>query len=132
MRTRRVFVALFISSILVSGLMGSAALGQDTITVGAVQTTKGPLGAFGPSISAGLNDALMIANTEGGINGKKLRYVMADGNYKAPEDKVLFEKIMTEYNPPVMFGSSTRTNQTSSSGHNETLLDSIYRRHIFQ
>ena len=107
MRTRRVFAVLFISSILVLGLMGTFALGQDTITIGAVQTTKGPLGAFGPSISAGLNDALMIANTEGGIKGKKLKYVMADGNYKAPEDKVLFEKIMTEYKPPVMFGNST-------------------------
>ena len=107
MHTRRVFVALFFSSILVSGLMGSAVLGQDTITIGAVQTMKGPLGPYGTEIDAGLNDALMIANTEGGINGKKLKYVMAEGNYNATEDKVLFEKIMTEYKPPVMFGNST-------------------------
>ena len=131
MRTKRVFVALFISSILVLGLMGGTALGQDTITIGAVQTTKGPLGAFGPSISAGLNDALMIANTEGGINGKKLKYVMADGNWNTPEDKVLFEKIMSEYKPPVMFGNGTRSNQTSCSGYNETVPASVYRRHLF-
>jgi len=107
MRTKRVMVTLLVASVLSAGAMVSAVLGQEVITVGAVQTTKGPLGAFGPSISAGLNDALMIANAEGGINGKKLKYVMADGNYNATEDKALFEKIVGEQRPQVMFGNST-------------------------
>ncbi len=107
MQVKRIVVALFLSSFFVSGIIGNVAFGQGVITVGAVQTTKGPLGAFGPEISAGLNDALMIANSEGGINGKKLKYVMADGNYNAQEDKVLFEKIYLENNPLAMFGNST-------------------------
>jgi branched-chain amino acid transport system substrate-binding protein len=107
MQMKKMVVALFLAYFFVSGIMGNVALGQNSITVGAVQTTRGPLGAFGPEISAGLNDALMIANNEGGINGKRLTYVMADGSYNAQEDMILFEKIFLEHHPPVMFGNST-------------------------
>jgi branched-chain amino acid transport system substrate-binding protein len=82
-------------------------MAQDSIIVGAVQTTIGPLGAFGREINAGLNDALSITDLEGGINGKKIKYVVADGNYNPKEDQVLFEQIFAQYKPPVMFGNST-------------------------
>ncbi|MBI5248458.1 MAG: ABC transporter substrate-binding protein [Desulfomonile tiedjei] len=98
-------VLLFSFSLLIVSLKNGIA--QDSIIVGAVQTTIGPLGPFGREINAGLNDALTIAELEGGINGKKIKYIMANGNYNPKEDQVLFEQIFSGYKPLVMFGNST-------------------------
>ncbi len=108
-------LTIFISLILISAATGGPALGQDGIVVGAVQTTIGPLGPFGREINAGLNDALMMANGEGGINGKKIKYVMAEGNYEPKQDQTLFEKLISENRPLLMFGNSTELSKSVAS-----------------
>ena len=121
MQVTKIAVALFLSSFFVVGIMGNVAIGQGSMTIGAVQTTKGALGAFGPEISAGLNDALMIANNEGGINGKKLTYVMADGNYNAQEDILLSEKYLLRTSPAGNVWQQHRAEQDVGPGHHESL-----------
>ena len=53
----------------------------DAIKVGAVQPITGRFAFAGIHINDGLKDALMMANAEGGINGKKIEYIMEDGTY---------------------------------------------------
>ncbi|MFH0821453.1 MAG: ABC transporter substrate-binding protein [Pseudomonadota bacterium] len=100
-------LGMLLCFMLISLSIGGEARAQSGITVGAIQTTAGPLAPFGREINAGLNDALMTANEDGGINGKKIKYVMVDGTYQPAEDKITFEKMLAAHNPLVAFGNST-------------------------
>lgn len=77
------------------------------IKVGAVQPVTGRFAFAGVHINAGLEDALMMANAEGGINGKKIKYIMEDGTYKVDVAVAAFKRIMARDNPIVMYGEST-------------------------
>jgi branched-chain amino acid transport system substrate-binding protein len=48
-----------------------------------------------------------MADDEGGINGKKLQYVVEDGQYNLEVAKAAFARIMDTYKPLVMYGEST-------------------------
>ena len=61
----------------------------------------------GIHINAGLEDALNMANAEGGINGKKIEYIMEDGTYTMDVAVAAFKRIMSRDNPAVMYGEST-------------------------
>ncbi len=50
---------------------------------------------------------MAIANQEGGINGKKLRYIMKDDQYKPDVGVRVFEQLMSTDNPLAVFGSGT-------------------------
>ena len=50
---------------------------------------------------------MAIINEEGGINGKKLRYVVEDGQYKIDVAMAAYHKIMANENPMVFFAEST-------------------------
>ena len=43
----------------------------------------------------------------GGINGKKIQYYWADGEYKDDVGIAAFKRLYTQYNPQIMFGQST-------------------------
>ncbi|MBW2093952.1 MAG: ABC transporter substrate-binding protein [Deltaproteobacteria bacterium] len=77
------------------------------IKVGAVQPVTGRFAFAGVHINAGLEDALMMANEEGGINGKKIKYIMEDGTYKVDVAVAAFKRIMARDNPIAMYGEST-------------------------
>ena len=57
-----------------------------------------------------------MINEEGGINGKKLRYVVEDGQYKIDVAMAAFQKIMATENPMVFFGESTEQAKAICSG----------------
>jgi len=80
---------------------------QDEIKVGAVQPITGRFAFAGVNINAGLEDALMMANQEGGINGKKIKYIMEDGQYQLDVAIAAFKRIMSRDNPLIMYGEST-------------------------
>ncbi|MBW2481320.1 MAG: ABC transporter substrate-binding protein [Deltaproteobacteria bacterium] len=82
-------------------------LAADEIKVGAVQPVTGRFAFAGVHINAGLEDALMMANEEGGINGKKIKYIMEDGTYNVDKAVAAFKRIMARDNPPIMYGEST-------------------------
>ena len=57
--------------------------------------------------AAGQRDSVAIINEEGGINGKKLRYVVEDGQYKFDVAMAAYHKIMANENPIIIFAEST-------------------------
>jgi branched-chain amino acid transport system substrate-binding protein len=102
---RRIFVNAFLL-ITVFLVVGAPALAQEII-VGAVQPITGRFAFAGVNINAGLEDALMMANEAGGINGKKIKYVMEDGQYQLDVATAAFKRIMSRDNPLIMYGEST-------------------------
>jgi branched-chain amino acid transport system substrate-binding protein len=80
---------------------------DDVIKVGAVQPVTGRFAFAGVHINAGLEDALMMANEEGGIGGKKIKYIMEDGTYNVDVAVAAFKRIMARDNPIIMYGEST-------------------------
>jgi branched-chain amino acid transport system substrate-binding protein len=93
-------IGLFLSA-------NSNCLAADEIKVGAVQPITGRFAFAGVHINAGLEDALNMANEEGGINGKKIKYVMEDGTYNVDVAVAAFKRIMARDNPIIMYGEST-------------------------
>ena len=49
----------------------------------------------------------MMANEDGGINGKKIEYIMEDGTYNVDKAVAAFKRIMARDNPVIMYGEST-------------------------
>jgi len=105
MRGRGLGFVVFLA--LALALMGVAAFAQDEIKIGAVQPITGRFAFAGVNINAGLEDALMMANEEGGINGKKIKYIMEDGQYQLDVATAAFKRIMSRDNPLIMYGEST-------------------------
>ncbi len=103
--TRRVFVIM--SLIALAACSYGVLQAQDVIKVGAVQPITGRFAFAGGHINAGLEDALMMANEEGGINGKHIKYIMEDGQYQLDVATAAFKRIMSRDNPLIMYGEST-------------------------
>ena len=80
---------------------------KDAITIGSITALTGPFAFAGVPLSAGLKDSLMIANEAGGINGKKLRYMVEDSQYKLTLAKPAFARIMQQYKPLAVYGDTT-------------------------
>jgi branched-chain amino acid transport system substrate-binding protein len=107
-KTALVIMVLALAGLLTVAFVGHPiALAEDVIKVGAVQPVTGRFAFAGVHINAGLEDALMMANEEGGINGKKIKYIMEDGTYKVDVAVAAFKRIMARDNPVVMYGEST-------------------------
>ena len=106
MRSARNWV-LFTVAILLSFLMVSSAAAQEELTIASVLPLTGQFGPAGLLGAAAQKDCVAIINEEGGINGKKLRYVVEDGQYKLDVAMEAFRKIMANENPMVFFGEST-------------------------
>jgi len=105
MMVKQARVALVV--LLAALLSAPVCLAEDAIKVGAVQPVTGPFSFAGVHINDGLQDALMMANEEGGINGKKIQYIMEDGTYNVDVAVAAFKRIMTRDNPVIMYGEST-------------------------
>jgi branched-chain amino acid transport system substrate-binding protein len=86
-----------------------SAAAEEPITVGLSLSPTGPpmIAATTKSLESGVRDCLEMANEEGGINGKKLRCVMEDDQYKPDVGVRVFEEMMAKYNPLCFFGSGT-------------------------
>ena len=93
--------------VLVLALLSGQTAAQDVIKVGAVQPITGRFAFAGININAGVEDALMMANEAGGINGKKIQYIMEDGQYQLDVAIAAFKRIMSKDNPLIMYGEST-------------------------
>lgn len=103
----RKILGLAILSLLAFALACGPALADNEVKVGAVQPITGRFAFAGVNINAGLEDALMMANEAGGINGKKIKYIMEDGQYQLDVAVAAFKRIMSRDNPLVMYGEST-------------------------
>ncbi len=81
-------VALFLSVLLVAGgtlLAPHQAMAAEMIKVGGLVDLTGPTSFVGKQYAAGTQDAVNWLNeTQGGINGKKIDYLINDYQYKIP------------------------------------------------
>jgi branched-chain amino acid transport system substrate-binding protein len=105
MKMTRNLVLAFVAVLLL--LPAATAAAEEELTIASVLPLTGQLGPAGLQGAAGQRDCVAIINEEGGINGKKLRYVVEDGQYKLDVAMAAFHKIMTVDNPMVFFGEST-------------------------
>ncbi|MBI4961779.1 MAG: ABC transporter substrate-binding protein [Desulfomonile tiedjei] len=85
---------------------------EEDLTIASVLPLTGPYGPAGVQGAAAQKDCVAIINDEGGINGKKLKYVIEDGQYKIDVAMAAFRKIMANDNPMVFFGESTEQAKT--------------------
>jgi branched-chain amino acid transport system substrate-binding protein len=104
---RKSFIFIMVMAMGMISLVGFECFAEDVIKVGAVQPITGRFAFAGVHINAGLEDALMMANEEGGINGKKIEYIMEDGTYSVDKAVAAFKRIMARDNPIIMYGEST-------------------------
>ena len=104
---RKFFILLLVLATGMFLTVGVDCFAADEIKVGAVQPITGRFAFAGVQINAGLEDALMMANEEGGINGKQIQYIMEDGTYSVDKAVAAFKRIMARDNPPIMYGEST-------------------------
>ena len=102
--TSCVIVALILSLATIQ-----VAVAQEPITLAAALGVTGPPGVAAsiPDIDSAFKDCIAIANEQGGINGKKMRYVMKDDQYKSEIALRVFEELMAKYRPLCVFGSGT-------------------------
>lgn len=106
-RSAWLFVLPFVALGLTMAPATIPAIASETIKIGAVQPITGRFAFAGVNINAGLKDALMMANEAGGIDGKKIEYIMEDGQYKLDVATAAFKRIMSRDNPVIMYGEST-------------------------
>ena len=104
---RKNLITLMVLFIGVISLVGFECLAADEIKVGAVQPITGRFAFAGVQINQGLEDALMMTNEEGGINGKQIKYIMEDGTYNVDKAVAAFKRIMAKDKPVIMYGEST-------------------------
>ena len=89
-------------------IIGSA-MAEKRVTVAAVLglSGPGPIARASIPLDIALKDCIALSNREGGINGKKIRYVVKDDHYKPATAVRLFEHLMQTDAPPAVFGSGT-------------------------
>lgn len=104
---RKSLILMMVIAIGLFSFAGVECFAADEIKVGAVQPVTGRFAFAGVHINAGLEDALMMANEEGGINGKQIKYIMEDGTYNVNVSVAAFKRIMARDNPLIMYGEST-------------------------
>jgi len=80
---------------------------EEELCLAAVLPLTGQFGPAGQEGAAAQKDMVAIINEEGGINGKKLKYVIEDGQYKLEVAMEAYKKIMAAEHPMVFFGEST-------------------------
>jgi branched-chain amino acid transport system substrate-binding protein len=85
----------------------SIAIAQKLPTICAVHPFTGRFAFAGIEGSAAMQDVVDMTNEEGGINGKKIQYYWADGEYKDDVGIAAFKRLHAQYAPQVMFGQST-------------------------
>jgi branched-chain amino acid transport system substrate-binding protein len=100
-------IGLFILSFILCLGPFSIAMAQKSPTICAVHPFTGRFAFAGIEGSAAMQDVVDMANEAGGINGKKIQYYWADGEYKDDVGIAAFKRLYAQYTPQIMFGQST-------------------------
>jgi branched-chain amino acid transport system substrate-binding protein len=78
------------------------------IVIGASQPMTGVFSFAGVAMNMGLNDFVQWKNQQGGVMGRKLRYVSEDSGFKLDQGVAIFKKIMAAEKPSFFYGDSTQ------------------------
>ncbi len=109
MKLTGIFVAGFIVIAVLAGIVSPKPIeAADTIKVGAVMATQGIIKEIYLSVNDALKDCFAIANDEGGINGKKIEYIVKETHYEDVDECVkAVDQIWSEEHPLIIMGCST-------------------------
>lgn len=99
----------------------AAAQGTD-IVIGAAQPVTGVFAFAGLQMHHGMQDYVEWRNGKGGVQGRKLRYVMEDSGFKVDQGAAIFKKIMAAEKPNFFYCDGTPlvkaiTRDAIDSGH---------------
>jgi branched-chain amino acid transport system substrate-binding protein len=86
----------------------SSAQAQGEIVIGASQPITGIFSFAGVALHQGLGDFVTWKNAQGGVMGRKLRYVAEDSGFKLDQAVAIFKKIMASDKPSFFYGDSTQ------------------------
>ena len=103
-----------VQSIATATTLGPFAVGSSSaqahkgdIVIGASQPITGVFSFAGVAMNNGLHDFVQWKNANGGVAGRKLRYVSEDSGFKLDQGVAIFKKIMAAEKPSFFFGDST-------------------------
>lgn len=86
---------------------GAANAQSNDIVIGAAQPITGVFAFAGVQMHYGLNDFIEWKNAKGGVQGRKLRYVMEDSGFKVDQGVAIFKKIMAAEKPSFFYCDGT-------------------------
>ncbi|SEB21997.1 ABC transporter substrate-binding protein [Variovorax sp. YR216] len=78
------------------------------IVIAASQPITGIFAFAGTAMNNGLNDFVLWKNANGGVAGRKLRYVSEDSGFKLDQGVAIFKKLMASEKPSFFYGDSTQ------------------------
>jgi branched-chain amino acid transport system substrate-binding protein len=98
-----------VAILILSSAVSQTVVAQDTIAIGSIPGWTGPPSIAGTAglIDGAFKDCVAITNEEGGINGKKLRAITADDQYKPDVALKVLDEVMAKEKPLCIFGSGT-------------------------
>src|SRR5512136_1174948 len=107
----KTFVVLILLALSAFSLVASPALAQDTIKVGIVLPLTGEQAKFGEIEKLSFDLALDEINAKGGVNGKKLEFVIEDDTGRPEVARSVVEKLITK-DKVVMIGGGYSSSAT--------------------
>jgi len=98
-----------VAILILSSAISQTVMAQDTLTIGSIPGWTGPPSIAGTAglIDGAFKDCVAMTNEEGGINGKKLRTITADDQYKPEAAMKVLDEVMGRDKPLCLFGSGT-------------------------
>jgi branched-chain amino acid transport system substrate-binding protein len=101
-------IIFVLSLVLCMGLFSvSKAMAEQNPTICAVHPFTGRFAFAGIHGADAMEDAIGMANEEGGVNGKKIEYYWADGEYKNDVGIAAFKRLYAQHKPHCMWAQST-------------------------
>jgi branched-chain amino acid transport system substrate-binding protein len=101
-------IIFVLSLVLCMGLFSvSEAMAEQNPTICAVHPFTGRFAFAGIHGADAMEDAIGMANEEGGVNGKKIEYYWADGEYKNDVGIAAFKRLYAQHKPHCMWAQST-------------------------
>ncbi len=85
----------------------SMTVADEVIKIGACQPITGRFAFAGKHLNQALMDYCTYANEQGGVGGKKFKYIYEDTGYDLQRAIAGFKKIMAQDGPVMMYGEST-------------------------
>jgi branched-chain amino acid transport system substrate-binding protein len=105
--SRRAFNALGLGAALVSTSGGRLFAQAPEIVIGAANPMSGVFAFAGVEGFEGGRDYFEWRNRQGGVEGRRIRYVNEDSGYRVDNAVAIFTRITSQHQVPVFFGDST-------------------------
>ena len=77
-----------------SAFAGTRGVSKDTVKMGIIMVKTGPVAALGLPYGWGTQDVFNAANDQGGINGRKIKLIWEDDQFKTPIAIAKFKKLI--------------------------------------